>query len=443
MSDVDFFEFAFSHIALVLASIAAVSFVLYISIRKSVLVGYLDPLHFYWTFTLGTAYGIVVALFLSGYISAYLIFILFSYAFILWFVYSSLHNRLSWFRSAVNVFLVPAGKGRFEFYLVLIVYFALALFLIFKTGLGVSAETNRFEQNRGMGAFVRVADGFRLFLIGYLFLMCVERWREGRRGFATWCLFLLYLFVLVVSSMLNGAKFAVLEAIYASLFALAMLGIRVRLGFIKVALISTVVGFFALFVLAKNLDNSGVDASSGGGYMPEVPMLVERLVLRVLANGDKYYFALPNDVIEELETDGVFIQLLAPLVSVTKMSELVGHPVDNYTIGKQSLLYWYPNYDIAGGPTSHFDLFAYKYFGLIPGFIFSAFIGFLLASVSSLSRFEGGMFYSAIAAALWVRSIPMLLEPAVGLAYMLDIFILFSIIKFFGLALRLASHSGR
>lgn len=436
MSDVSFFEFAFGHMPLMLVCIFITSLLAYLGVRRRAVLGYMDPLHFYWTFTFGTAYGVVLALYVGGYIEFFYFAVVMTYAGVFLLSFRMGFYLRSGLHSLVGALLIPRGKGRFEFCLVVLIYVFLALFLMWKTGFGVNAESNRFEQNRGVGAFVRVADGFRLFILSYLGLICFERWKARKLGLLTWGMISFYFGLLVLSSLLNGAKFAILEGIYASLFALLVQGYRLRLGVGKVVAIFAVVLFFAVWVLSRNLEQAGVDDTSSGVYMQETPILYERLALRVLANGDKYYLSLPNGVIDTLKTDSALTQLMAPLVSVTKMSEWVGHPVNDYTVGRQALLYWYPDYDVAGGPTSHFDLFAYKYFGLVPGLMFAAFLGLLLSAISSLSRFDGGPFYAAICATLWLRSIPVLLEPATGLAYVLDVFVLFFIVKLFAALLR-------
>ncbi len=441
MSDVDFFNFAFTHVPLLLTCMVSAVLLLYMAMRRKVELGYLDPLHFYWTFTFGTAYGVVLALYVEGFVSFYYFSILIVYGLVFYLFFVFGRGRSGWLYPVVVTLLIPRGRGRFEFWLIFLVYVALAIFLFFKTGFGANAEINRFEQNRGVGAFVRVADGFRLFILGYLALLCAERWRQRRRGLITCLCVSLYMVLLLVSSLLNGAKFAVLEGIYASLFALAVQGFKVRLSLTKLLALFAMVLLFAVWVLGRNLEQSGVEENATGAYMEDSPILYERLALRILANADKYYLSLPNGVIDDLETDSALIQLLSPVVSVTKMSELVGHPVNDYTVGRQSLLHWYPDYEVAGGPTSHFDLFSYKYFGYGPGLLFAALIGLLLAAVASLGRHQRGPFYAALCAALWLRSIPMLLEPAVGLAYMLDIFILFFCVKAVGVFLRVTTLS--
>ena len=442
MSDTDFFDLAFGNLGLLLSCMVFVMALFYFCIRGKAVAGYLDPVHFYWTFTMGSAYGVVLFMYVSGKLETYLLLILFSYCSMFMIVYSICHGRALWFPKMVRLFLVPEGKGRSEFIVVVILYSLLALFLIINVGFGSSAETNRFEQNRGFGAFVRVADGFRLFIISYLTLWIGRRFRSKNVNFVT-VLMIGGLFLdILISSFLNGAKFAILESIYAVILVLFFAKFSVRVGFTKLFLLGVTVLLFAGYILTRNLENSGVDVSERGVYMPNSSVLVERLVLRVFANADKYYFALPGNVIERLETDSFFLQMLSPLVGVTTLSNAVGHPVNDYTVGRQSLLYWYPTFDVAGGPTSHYDLFAYKYLGYAGGLLFVMMLSFVLSSISTMSRVAGSDFYYALAATLWLRALPMLLEPAIGLSYILDIFILFFVIKVFGMILRAFSQRG-
>jgi hypothetical protein len=441
MSDIDFFEFAFENIWLVVMSILAATLALYLSVRRTSPAGYLDPIHFYWTFTFGSAYGVVLALFISSKIDSYLVIMMASYGLLLVITFVYFSGAVLWLHRLSKLLLVPKANGKFEFWIIFTAYIVLAVFLILNTGLGSSAEFNRFEQNRGFGAFVRVADAFRLFIISYLFLWLTRRWKSGSRfNLGTMLLAVLFVIIVTVSSLLNGAKFAILESFYVSIVVLTVANIRFKLSFIKLSIIGAVVLTFCLYILSVNLQNSGVDTSSNGQYLKDSPLIIERLVLRVLANADKYYLALPNNVIERLQTDSLGLQLLSPLVGVTRLSEWVGHPVNDFTVGRQSLLYWYPDFAIAGGPTSHFDLFSYKYLGYIPGAVFVCLLGYLLAAISSLLTQSGSDYQAAISATFWLRALPILLEPATGLAYIIDIFVLFFLIKLLGALIRAAIY---
>lgn len=434
MGSGEFFEVFFSHLDLFLILMCFFSGILYCCVRGVAPAAYLDPIHFYYTFTFGTSYGIIVGLYSLGYISDYIFSVVMVYGvlFILLlrlFVYLNRHTRYSIFRT----FLVPRGEGRFHFFIVLVVYVLLLVFLWTQVGLGVSAETNRFEQNRGFGAFVRVADGIRIFVLAYLTLVVYRRWLEDcKLTLKSIGLILFILFLIVVSSAVNGAKFAMLEGLYSCFVAMAIYYKKPKFNIIYAAGIFVMALVFAMFVLSSNLEKKGMDVNAAPSYMPGGDVLTERLVLRILSNADKYYLTLPGGVLDKLQTDDLWVRFVAPMVGTTRLSSILGYNVNNYNVGRQALLYYDPNYEIAGGPTSHFDLFVYKYFGNYFGWIWVAFSAFLFAALVVLSRQGcGDIYFCAIITALWLRSLPMMLEPTVGFAYVLDIFIIFTLIKLF------------
>lgn len=434
MGSGDFFEVFFSHLDLFLILMFVFSSTLYFCVRGVAPAAYLDPIHFYYTFTFGTSYGIIVGLYSLGYISGYIFSVVMSYGVLFvmllrLFVHLSRHKKFSIFR----VFLVPRGEGSFQFFIVLLVYVFLLVFLWTQVGLGVSAETNRFEQNRGFGAFVRVADGIRIFVLAYLTLVVYRRWLEERKiSLKSMGLIFFILVLIVVSSAINGAKFAMLEGLYSCFVAMAIFYKKPKFNIIYAACIFLLALVFAMFVLSSNLEKKGLDVDAAPSYMPGGDVLTERLVLRILSNADKYYLTLPGGVLDKLQTDDLWVRFVAPMVGTTRLSSMLGYNVNNYNVGRQALLYYDPNYEIAGGPTSHFDLFVYKYFGNYFGWMWVTFSAFMFAVFIVLSRQGcGDIYFCAIVTTLWLRSLPMLLEPTVGFAYVLDIFIIFTLIKLF------------
>ena len=63
MGSGDFFEVFFSHLDLFLILMFVFSIILYLCVRGVAPAAYLDPIHFYYTFTFGTSYGIIVGLY--------------------------------------------------------------------------------------------------------------------------------------------------------------------------------------------------------------------------------------------------------------------------------------------------------------------------------------------------------------------------------------------
>lgn len=432
MSDFEFFLTFFGNLEIFLPLMGVSMLVLYFSVRSLAPAGYLDPIHFYWTFTFGSAYSVVIGLFALGYVELrlFLMIVFFGLLFIVSFKLFS-KARKSPLQGAFVRLLVPRGNGTLEFTVVLVVYvLALGLIISF-VGFGMFADTNRFEQNRGFGPLVRVADALRLFVVAYLSLSLINRYRSAGRvtirvvlhGFAL-------LLLILIGSIVNGSKFALLEAIYAVLISISVYFKKPKFRLWVLVSVALSALTFALLVLAANLKNDAVARDAEPSYMAGDSLVLERFVLRILANADKYYFSLPNHVIDELQTDNVVVAFLSPLVGSGRMSALVGYDVNEYGIGRQTLMYFYPDNDVAGGPTSHFDLFAYKYFGWIGGPFFVVFLSFLFSSIMLLTKgSQSRIFYSSLVAALWLRSQAVMLEPTIGLSYIVDIFILFSLVK--------------
>lgn len=431
----DFFDLFFGNLSLFILSIVFASTLLYFTVRSKALAGYLDPIHFYWTFTFGSAYGVVIGLYILGYISDFLFWYVFSCAllFVVFFVLFC-QGSSGGIRRLLVALTVPRGTGRFEFYLILFLYLCLLAVILAFVGAGLFAETNRFEQNRGFGLYVRIADAFRIFVFAYLAILLVQGARlDGINGKSALLLFFLAMLIFI-GSIVNGSKFAFLEALYSCFVAVSIYFSKPKFKVFYFSIVSLAALFFALLVLTFNLRNNNVDTEADAIYMTGNPVVVERLVFRVLGNADKYYLGLPNDVVDKLNTDSLLVRFISPIVGVTHLSKILGYPVNDFNVGRQILLYFNPGQEVAGGPTSHFDLFAYKYFGVGFAFIWVIITAFLLATINSLGRnAPQNIFYCALVATLWLRTLPIFLEPPIGFAYMLDIIFLFFVIKLIGM----------
>lgn len=428
MNAYEFYVTAFSNAPLFFSCMAIATFALFLTVRTAAIAGYLDPIHFYWTFTFGTAYGIVVALYALGHVANHL-FVTISSAAIL-FVISfriALVFPIKEFGRAFTLLLVPTRNRKAVFNLALVAYGILLATILYSVGAGLFAEINRFEQNRGFGALVRIADAARLFFIAYFSISFLERKKNFGWSISTILAFAAVSLLTILSSVVNGAKFAFLEALYVAFVAAFVFygkKPKFRIGVAAPAFLISLA--FALVTLSVNLTKAGVNQSAESEFLPAGGVLTERLALRVLANADKYYLGLPNNVIDNIEIDNALVRFISPIIGTTRMSSFVGYDVGNLNVGKQILLYHDPGYEYAGGPTSHFDLFSYKYFGIAFGWLWVTFTGFLLASIASLSKHcKSSVYASSLMATLWLRSLPILLEPPVGMAYALDVILIF------------------
>lgn len=417
----------FENITLFFSCVLIMVIISFLSMRKVSISGVMDPVHFYWTFTFGTAYGIVLALFLNGDIKLYLFLMVFSYG-LAFVIFSNLFLKMN--IKPFNRFFIFISNARTEPRILLFIVqllFIINLFIIINfVGFGFLAEENRFEQNRGMGAFIRIFVVLRLFLISYYTLLLVELYNRKRIYSFSFILYSLIFFIFIVfTSLVDGAKFALLESMLAIFVAITLFKGRPKFSFIKLSVLISVSFLFAVVLNSVNLKMNNLEDSKSS-YIVGAPFVIEAISLRVLANADKYFLSLPNEVLETVEVKSAWVRLIAPVIGSTRLSNILGYNVNDYSIGKQVLLYWDPRFDISGGPTSHFDLFAYKQFGFIFGFLWVFLTAFILVGIRNISLLSLKSKYSiSIAVVLLIRSWPLIIEPPLGLSYIIDVFIIF------------------
>lgn len=438
MSSAEFILFSFEHwLSIVLWSFLFVSALFFIY-RKLVPGGSYDPFHLFVAINLGTAYAVVFSLYQFGEISNRIFVMILSYAFVLFvslYVFLKYKVSIKQLNSFFRAILTPKSSGYVEMIVIIGVYFVLSVFLINSSGLAAFTDTNRFEQAKGVGAFVRVLDLFRLIIIAYFTISIFDKRKNSEvSNTKHYSKLALLFFFVVFSSLQNGAKFALFESLFTMLIALKAKNIPVKINFYKVALVFAISTVFALVVLSIGLKRD-VDADKGL-YTETSNPLLDRFIFRILSNGDMYYLSLPNDVIDKIDKDNVAVRIGAQVFGNTPMSKLLGYNVSNYSVGKSILLYHDPNFELAGGPVSHIDLFSYIYLGYF-GYLFTILVAYMIFSVAhSISNANNSTFYAAILSAMWLRCLAVLIEPPVGIAYVIDILVIMMLINLFGFFVR-------
>jgi len=431
MHPLEFMEFAINNWLLLMLSISICILSLLFLFGKYSPLSIYDPFHFFFSFTMGTTYGEFILLYFKGYISDILFWKIFSINIV--FIFSLLILKKIKIKYPLNIaFLYVHNKyEKLFFYITLFFFFSFSLFLLIKTGPLIFYES-RFEAVKGLGAFKRIFDVLRLFVIGMITIKIVDEKNKVRK--IIWILFLLV--IILFSSILNGAKFAFLESFYIVLLSYTLYKGRFKISLVKAIIILFISTIFALFVLyEQSIKSSNTISIYGINYV-----VLERFVHRVLDNGNQMYMLLPNDVIENIKVNNPVITFVAPFVGSTNLSKLLGYNVNDYTVGRQAILYYYPSFEIAGGPTSHFDLFAYKYFGYIGAFIFTIIIAFILNYILFLVKYTYSInliiknrTIPVIVGTLWLRGLAIILEPSIGIAHIFDVIIVFFILKAFTL----------
>ena len=259
----------------------------------------------------------------------------------------------------------------------------------------------------------------------------IQNHRLYRKNLYSIIYFIILALIVILNSFIEGAKFSILNAFYVLIVAYSIRYKKPKFNFLLISSVLIISFVFSLFVLNSNLEKNGVDMSSQDTmFLKNGSVLQEKFLFRIIANADKYYFGLPGGVIDKIDADNLFIRMIEPIIGVTTASKIFGYETNEFNVGRQLTKYHYPQYDVSGGATSHFDLFCYKYLGLFFGVFGVILISFLISVIINISNVSKTMLWSCFIAGLYNNSLPVLLEPCTGLAYMLDYIIVFFVIFF-------------
>ena len=412
--------------------------------NKTVIAGLIDPFHFYYAFAFGTSYGVVISLYISDQINGFLFSMvaLYGLCFIISFKFFSKH-QFAFIGKAAIAFSKYNRKSKIDLMLMILLTSVISVAYISEIGLGLLAETNRFESAKGVGAIIRAFNVYSMFLLAYYAIYIVDNYNKQlltkRKLIFNLLAIVLYAFLL---SIMNGAKAALIECLYLSVVGITAFGYKIRITFMRIIIYGSIVTMFALFALSiqEKITTNPQNIYETDSMSP----LVQKFVHRILANANCYYLGLPNELIDKIDKDSFFVRILSPVIGITNTSKLLGYNAGDFSVGRQLLLYWNPDYEISGGPVSHFDLFAYKYLGYFGGIFFAVFVGFFLGQLRCLFRqCHGDIYLSCISSLMWVKGLAILIEPTIGIAYVIDVIILLSAVIFLAFIVKRATYSVR
>jgi hypothetical protein len=390
---------------------------LFLVLRKRLFFSFSDPFYFVFVFTYGTGYGLIIALTFLGKITSITFFwvMINNIVFLVALLYF-LPKKIYLLKTSSR-FLSQRENGA-VFFVVLFVYLLLLVLILKNVGLGMFAESNRFEQNRGYGFLVRILEPCKLFIVSY-FSIKIAIHKKSTKLLS----FLFFIFILF-NAILGGAKADLLYLIYAVYISRSIYGKKIQLKRSTLIVIGSAILGFALIVLSINIANNSMKGVFSSGSLKNTSIVFQYLLSRILGNGDMYYLGLPGDVYKLIGTDNILIRFLSPIVGISVLSQLLGYDVGLYSVGKQILLFWSPGRTIAGGPVSHFDLFGLVYLGDFGSLFFSFALGLICVGIYRYSLGnEGNIFKSSIATTIILRGLAIIIEPPVGVAYLLDIFL--------------------
>ncbi|EKT63117.1 hypothetical protein OO9_16836 [Providencia alcalifaciens Dmel2] len=420
-----FFKISYSYLDYFIYISLFLFFFLYILTRKLSINGLIDPFTYTYTFTYSTSYSVIIVLYGLGYISNLTFFIFFFYG-VLFLLALNLFSHIKYTPLNIKIYNLFVIKKEKSFVIsVIITYIILTSITIYLKGFSIFTDTNRFEDNRGLGPIVRILELASLTIVTLLSIIFYNKKKSMKKYIG----YLFILLIMIFNAMISGAKADLLFYIFSAIIGIKIfdgkfkLPIKYILFIFSISLIFALISLFYNFKISLDHDASNIEI---------VESLFKRLTDRILSNGDMYYMGLPNDIYLRIETNNVLITFLSPVFSYSFMSSIIGYDVSQLEIGKQFLLAHYPGRKIAGGPTDHIDFFSLLYFGPILGAIFIIFTSFILCFIRSLAKLTtNNITTSTLIAIFWMKSLSWLLKPGLIIGSILYFILFIILIKFF------------
>lgn len=409
MVDSDFISLVFEKHIIFLFIFVLVSGIIYLGIYR-MKVSLLHPFAYFCLLLNATSYSVVI-LFVTNMnaslaMVSYIAFAAVAMISCLRFGYAAAPRNLDRvFASAISV---SEAKKIYPFFICMFI----ALFCVYLlSGANTIATESRFEAATGMGFIIRLIEA------AAVIVMCFSAVRTDNKLFVSSPVLGVTFFALSLT-VVAGSKGGILEALLWYVFLTRKLGKKVS-GY-KVVAWASVAVFTAVTVLWYNLKEMGFDVANILGTYSDLPFVVERLIIRLIANGDMYYFTLVPGVEQSISVEYGPYQIPFQILGSGVVSRLFGVDLPNNEPGRQAFLYWYPSAPM-GGPTNHLDLAFYFYLGPVMGLIGVAATSFIIGWLHGVvTKSTGYTYTTAFFMVLYCKILLAFASPSVAAQRLFD-----------------------
>lgn len=216
----------------------------------------------------------------------------------------------------------------------------------------------------GAGILTRVYDVCRIFSV----IMAFYYLRKGNSTRLLRRYVILYLLYLATVVVLSGSRSALLGTFGGAFFLFAY---SYRKVYPKMMMVLK--KYEWRFIMIGALLAVGMMALKDGGLLNGFFTIAFRLV----AYGDTYWYAYPNELIENIDDSSPFLSLFSSFLGsfrIVPYSELPR------SIG-MDLFAQLSSADVVGGPNARHNVFGYLYFGIAGGAVFSFLLGGMLGYI--------------------------------------------------------------
>lgn len=255
------------------------------------------------------------------------------------------------------VFIKEKECARILFYISLVVYLYATIYTYTHIGIPLFMRSRlELYENTGLGFLGRFTDFASFYLCYYTFHEIITMRKKK---------YILVLGVIAINLFLSGSKGAILILLTTFfVYYWFYLGKKARIKWKYILLVIP----FPILVLMMQAETEELPVSDA----------LSLLGIRLMAYGDVYLYAYPNDIIDQVKILHPFYSFLKPLLAPLRL--MTTEATDN-AIGLQ--LFWTVNPSYTGmnqGPNARMAIMGWCYFKWL-GILFSAFCGWLLAFI--------------------------------------------------------------
>jgi len=230
--------------------------------------------------------------------------------------------------------------------------------------LTMESRTGAYANSGGFGILGRILDVLRpIIMFGLIYFFF--------RGRGTVLFNLVLIFItafMLISIALSGSKSQLMTFGFIVFIYLILNGQRLKAHFVKLRKFEWYIVLAGLTMMFFTIVAQSASTTNNSGA-------INVFLFRLVASGDTYYFAYPNNQIEAIEGSKWFLALFGDGLSTIRIVPRQAQPG---VLGVQ-LFQRFTDSDLVTGPNARHNVFGYVYYGFYGSILFSYLIGFVLS----------------------------------------------------------------
>ncbi len=379
-----------------------VSIAIYYPIIKRTVLSIIDPM-FYALSSCCLANSAAIFLFLINEMSAGFFLHLICSEICFWMGYFFIKNRRVYF-SDYQLDDKNIARSLFYIFLSLMILGNIITYYLIGIPLLMSSRLEVYSSGGGIGALSYITNFSTFYCCIYVFIFI-----SNKKYFIA----IFSLISILIFSILSGSKSGILVLLY-SYFFYRFFYLKQKFNTKQIIKYIPLIVAFPIIILLMKYDGDFLKSTIG-------------LAQRIVAYGDCYWFAYPNNVIENVHIESPFKYLFSPFLGPLR---IIDYSEVDKNLGLQliSLVY---DYESSWGPNSRLSVLnwcLFKWYGLIMCLLLGVFVGYFTTRIINI--LPHSIISVIIYGFIYTKIMTVITDPIYGLSHIIPIIMFLFIIWF-------------